>query len=209
MSKEKDKQSGKDWNQFKKENAVEEETQPEDFSEELFQESDEEAALDHPSYLALQEQLTLTEQKAYENKEMAARARAELENERRRMKLEVEKAHKYGVGNLLTSLLPVVDSLDQALQIAHKNSDAAMHEGLDLTMKLFMDVLQKFDVECIDPLGELFDPQQHEAMSIQEAPDAPSNSVLVVFQKGYKLRDRLIRPARVIVSKNKSAEENS
>ena len=105
--------------------------------------------------------------------------------------------------------MPVVDSIEQALQMAEKEADAAMREGLALTSKLFVDVLQKFDVQPIDPMGSLFDPQEHEAMSIQDAPDTPPNTVLAVFQKGYKLNDRLIRPARVIVSKSKLVSENS
>ena len=76
-------------------------------------------------------------------------------------------------------------------------------------MKLFTDVLDKFDVERIDPVGAIFDPQQHEAMSIQEVPGTPPNSVIAVFQKGYKLNERVIRPARVIVSKNKPLEEHN
>jgi molecular chaperone GrpE len=79
--------------------------------------------------------------------------------------------------------------------------DAAMREGLELTMKLFLDVLQKFDVQQIDPMGVAFDPQEHEAMSIQDVPGTAPNTVIAVFQKGYKLSDRVIRPARVVVSK--------
>jgi molecular chaperone GrpE len=76
-----------------------------------------------------------------------------------------------------------------------------MREGLELTMKLFVDALEKFDVVQLDPLNAPFDPQEHEAMSIMNAPDLPPNTVITVFQKGYKLNDRVIRPARVIVSK--------
>jgi molecular chaperone GrpE len=197
------KHNKKDWNKFKEEHKTEE-VMGEESSEEL---PHEEAALAHPSYTALEEQLTIAEQKAHENWEKSVRAIAELDNVRRRMEREVANAHKYGVEKLITALLPVADSLEQALQIAERSADAAMHEGLDLTMKLFTDVLQKFDVECIDPIGTTFDPQQHEAMSIQEVPGTPPNTVITVFQKGYKLSDRVIRPARVIVSKNKSAEE--
>lgn len=199
----------KDWNKFKEENKVEEEMTGEDSSGVMDDDSSEELihedqALDHLSYSALEEQLTLAEQKAHENWEKSVRAVAELDNVRRRMEREVANAHKYGTEKLTTALLPVMDSLEQALQIAEKNSDKAMHEGLELTMKLFSDVLQKFDVECIDPVGAAFDPQEHEAMSIQEVPGTPPNTVIAVFQKGYKLNGRVIRPARVIVSKNKT-----
>lgn len=196
----------KDWSKFKEENKVEEGLSDDESSDSTEESKLEEIALDHPSYSNLEEQLTLAEQKAHENWEKSVRALAELDNVRRRMEREVANAHKYGTEKLITSLLPVVDSLEQALQIAEKNSDTSMHEGLELTMKLFSDALQKFDVEQIDPAGEIFDPQQHEAMSIQDVPGAAPNSVIAVFQKGYKLNDRVIRPARVIVSKNKSAE---
>lgn len=196
------KNNKKDWNKFKTENQVDNEfAEEEAVSEES---KSEPSSLEHPDYAALEEQLTLAEQKAHENWEKSVRAVAELDNVRRRMEREVANAHKYGVEKLISSLLPVMDSLEQALQIADQNADKAMHEGLELTMKLFSDVLQKFDVEVIDPEGAPFDPQQHEAMSILEVPGTPSNTIINVFQKGYKLSDRVIRPARVIVSKNKS-----
>lgn len=199
----------KNWKKFKEENKIDDDMMDDESSEPLEGSKHEEIGLDHPSYSNLEEQLTLAEQKAHENWEKSVRAAAELDNVRRRMEREVANAHKYGTEKLITALLPVVDSLEQALQIAEKNSDTSMHEGLELTMKLFADALQKFGVECIDPVGEVFDPQQHEAMSIQDVPGTPPNSVIAVFQKGYKLNDRVIRPARVIVSKNKSAEEKN
>lgn len=188
----------KDWSKFKEEHENHPEEMDESSAEELVSE---EHALGHPSYLALEEQLTLAEQKAHENWEKSVRALAELDNVRRRMEREVANAHKYGMEKLISALLPVADSIEQALQLADKNSDASMHEGLELTMKLFVDVLHKFDVSQIDPAGAIFNPQEHEAMSMQEVPGAPANSVIAVFQKGYKLNDRVIRPARVIVAK--------
>ena len=191
----------KDWKKFKEEN-IELNEQDADIEEgEAFDINHN--ALDHPSYLALEEKLTLAEQQVHENWEKSVRALAELDNVRRRSEREVANAHRYGLEKLISSLLPVVDSLEQALQLADKNADTAMHEGLELTMKLFLDVLEKHEVQQLDPQGEIFDPQQHEAMSIQESADAVPNSVLLVFQKGYKLNDRVIRPARVIVAKNK------
>lgn len=195
------KHNKKDWNEFKEKNQAEvdeilSESSP--FNEEI---SPQENSLEHPSYVQLSEQLTLSEQKAFENEERAVRAQAELDNFRRRAEREIANAHKYGTEKLITAILPVVDSLEQALQLAMKEEDVAMCEGLELTMKLFVDVLEKFDVQQIDPIGIAFDPQQHEAMSIQEVPGTEPNRVLAVFQKGYKLNDRIIRPARVIVSK--------
>lgn len=193
------KHESKDWNKFKEENELPEE---ELLDEALVEDSDLHEALGHPDYVALQEQLTLAEKTAHENWEKSVRAMAELDNVRRRASIDVTNAHRYGAEKLLTSLLPVVDSLQQALQLAEKASDTAMHEGLELTMKLFLDVLQKSDVQEIDPMGLPFNPQEHEAMSMQEVPGTAPNTVIAVFQKGYKLNDRLIRPARVIVSKN-------
>ena len=191
----------KDWKKFKEENEVQE---PIENTEGIDAELDEESgsALEHLSYAELEDKLTLAEQQAHDNWEKSVRAIAELDNVRRRAEREVANAHRYGLEKLLSSLLPVVDSLEEALRLADLHADTAMHEGLDLTMKLFLDVLAKYDVQQLNPQGEPFDPQQHEAMSMQASQDVPSNTVLVVFQKGYKLNDRIIRPARVIVAKN-------
>jgi len=202
------KHDKKDWNKFKEDHETQDGLSPKEApGEDLHEEKSEDMALGHPSYEALEEQLTLAEQKAHENWEKSVRAMAELDNARRRMEREVTNAHKYGIEKLASALLPVVDSIEQALQVADQSDNSAMTEGLELTMKLFVDVLQKFNIEQIDPLGEVFDPQQHEAMSIQEVPGTPANTVIAVFQKGYKLSDRVIRPSRVIVSKNKSDNE--
>jgi molecular chaperone GrpE len=198
------KEGKKNWHEFKEEHQSKEVTEVEtseeatDFNEE---EHPQEAALDHPSYVELSEKLTLVEQQAHENWEKSVRALAELDNVRRRAEREVANAHRYGVEKLITSLLPVIDSLEQALQLAEKSGDVAMCEGLQLTLKLFTDALQKFDVQQIYPVGTPFDPQQHEAMSMQSDPEVEPNTVLAVFQAGYKLSDRVIRPARVVVSK--------
>ena len=165
-------------------------------------ESGPEQALGVETPADLQDELTQAEQKAHENWEKAVRAMAELDNVRRRAERDVSNAHRYGAEKLINSLLPVVDSLDHALQISEQTENTAMHEGLMLTMKLFLDALAKMDVTQINPEGEVFNPQQHEAMTIVDAPDVPPNTVVTVFQKGYLLHDRVIRPARVIVSKN-------
>jgi molecular chaperone GrpE len=194
------KHDKKDWHQFKEKHETQEQDQAE---EELDSEESapQEEALGHSSYKELSEQLTLAEQKAHEHWEMSVRAQAELENVRRRAQREIDNAYKYNIGEIVSALLPVLDSLEQAKQMALKEENTAMCEGLELTMKLFTDVLQKFDVHSIDPIGEPFNPKEHEAMALQDAPDAEPNSVITVFQKGYKLSDRVIRPARVIVSK--------
>lgn len=202
------KNSKKNWHEFKEKHHKEETHSPnhkdDEISEEtttINEEDQKEFSLDHPSYKELNEKLTLAEQQAHDNWEKSVRALAELDNVRRRAEREVSNAHRYGVEKLITALLPVLDSLEQALQLAKKEEDASMQEGLELTVKLFSDVLHKFDVQAIDPIDTPFDPQLHEAMSIQDAPNKEPNTVLAVFQKGYKLSDRVIRPARVVVAK--------
>lgn len=145
--------------------------------------------------------MTLAEQQAHENWEKSVRAMAELENVRRRAERDISNAHRYGLEKFITSLLPVADSLEQAMQLADKSAQDGMYEGLELTMKLFLDALAKQDVQQIDPQGQLFNPQEHEAMSMVDAPGAEPNTIVTVFQKGYKMADRIIRPARVIVAK--------
>lgn len=194
----------KDWKKFREESERAFDDMDEEQLETEHQQHDA-AALDHPSYVALEEKLTLAEQKAHENWEKSVRAMAELDNVRRRAERDVANAHRFGLEKIITSLLPVIDSLEQALQLTDAETDSGMAEGLKLTMKLFLDVLQKHNVEQIDPHGAMFDPQEHEAMSIQELPDVAPNSIVAVFQKGYKLNDRVIRPARVIVAKTKPA----
>lgn len=199
------KKDKKNWQQFKDKHGDHEEQQENQFQEveAIHDGSDlvQEPSLEHLNYAELSEQLTRTEQQAHENWEKAVRAQAELDNVCRRSEREIANAHRYGVEKLITSLLPVIDSLEQALQLAVKVEDASMQEGLELTLKLFSDVLKKFEVQQIDPNGALFDPQLHEAMSMQDAPNVAPNTVIAVFQKGCKLSDRIIRPARVVVSK--------
>ncbi|KTC66121.1 Heat-shock protein GrpE(HSP-70 cofactor) (plasmid) [Legionella adelaidensis] len=192
----------KDWKKFQEEALTKEEQEVDELLDEEDEELEpEEGALEHPSYASLEEKLTLAEQKAHENWEKSVRAMAELDNVRRRAEREVSNAHRYGLERFVSSLLPVIDSLEQALQVAEKQDDSNMQEGLELTMKLFLDVLQRFDIKQINPEGEAFNPQLHEAMSMQEIPGVEANTIVNVFQKGYTLNDRVIRPARVIVAK--------
>lgn len=192
----------KDWKKFKEENMQKDEFYDDEAIDEMLEEeSSEILGLEHPNYAELEDKLTLTEKKMHENWEKAARAMAELENVRRRAEKDIASAHKFGVEKFVNGLLPVVDSLEQAIQLAEKDKGSSMYEGLDLTMKLFLDVLTKNGVEQINPLGEMFNPELHEAMSMQQVADAKTNTVIVVFQKGYKLHDRVIRAARVVVAK--------
>ncbi|MCW8845476.1 MAG: nucleotide exchange factor GrpE [Gammaproteobacteria bacterium] len=129
------------------------------------------------------------------------RARAEMDNIRKRSDRELERAHKYGVERLAGELLPVVDSLEIGLEAAGSDNMEAVAEGIRATLKLLTSVLEKFGISCLDPLGEPFNPEWHEAMATQPSPDAEPDSVLLVVQKGYRIHDRVLRPARVIVSR--------
>lgn len=147
-------------------------------------------------------QLAAAQAKADKNWDLAVRAQAELQNVQRRSSRDIENAHKYALEKFVNALLPIMDSLEQGLDAAGKSEgNQAVLEGMQLTLKMFTDTLGKFNVEVVDPQGEMFNPERHEAMSAQEVPDAKANSILFVVQKGYLLHGRLIRPARVIVAK--------
>ncbi|MDO8954008.1 MAG: nucleotide exchange factor GrpE [Gammaproteobacteria bacterium] len=141
--------------------------------------------------------------KADENWDKALRAVAEIENTKRRAEKDVSHAHKFAIDRFAESLLPVVDSLEKALELKPDSHEAAqsIHHGIELTMKLLLDTLKKHGVQQIDPIGQSFDPALHEAMAMQESPGTEPNTVIVVFQKGYLLNGRLVRAARVVVSK--------
>lgn len=142
-------------------------------------------------------------------KDMALRAEAEMQNVRRRAERDVENAHKYGLEKFIQNLLPVVDSLEKAIEAAEEavadggagGKDEAILEGVRLCHKMLLDVLSRENAEVVNPEGEPFDPNEHEAMSIVENSDVEPNSVVAVVQKGYKLNGRLVRPAMVMVSK--------
>ena len=135
-------------------------------------------------------------------KDQLLRTIAEMENVRRRSSREVENARKFAVEGLLSDLLPVLDSLEKAVETAQNTAGAeAIAEGVELSLKLFSDSLGRFGVEQIDPLGAPFDPQQHEAMAMVPNADAEPNSVMEVMQRGYTLNGRLVRGAKGIVTK--------
>ena len=137
-------------------------------------------------------------------KDVALRAEAEMQNLRRRAERDVQNAHKFGTERLLQNLLPVLDSLEKAIETseaAGQVEDDPHLEGIKLCSKLFIDVLTKEGIEALDPQGEPFDPNLHEALSMIENPDLEPNSVMTVIQKGYRLNERLVRPAKVMVSK--------
>ena len=152
----------------------------------------------------LKEQLEAAEAAAGMARDELLRVQAEMQNLRRRTEQDIEKAHKFGQEKFSTELLAVMDNLERSAAAAEASEDEAVQaikEGVELTLKGFMDCFKRFNIEAVDPLGEPFDPQLHQAMSIQESPDAEPNSVIAVMQKGYTLHGRVIRPAMVMVSK--------
>ena len=140
---------------------------------------------------------------ADKQKELALRTMADMENLRRRTRMDIESAHKFALDKFVKELIPVIDSMEMGMDAAKKEEASAesIREGLDMTFKLFLDVMEKFNVERINPEGEKFDPKLHEAMTMVPSPDHESQAVIEVFQKGYVLNERLIRAARVIVAK--------
>lgn len=138
-----------------------------------------------------------------DQKDSVLRAKADSDNARRRASAEVEKARKFALEGFAGELLSVVDNLERALQSVDPENEAlkSAMEGVEITHKSFVGTLDKFGVKSIDPTGEAFNPEQHQAMSMQESADVAPNTVLAVMQKGYILNDRLLRPAMVVVSR--------
>jgi molecular chaperone GrpE len=135
-------------------------------------------------------------------KDQMLRIQAEAQNVRRRAEQDVEKAHKFGVEKFANEMLPIVDSLERAIEaFGDDEAQKSMREGVEMTMNMFLSGLEKFKMEQVNPMGEAFDPALHQAMSMVDAPDAAANSVIAVMQKGYTLHGRLVRPAMVIVAK--------
>lgn len=131
------------------------------------------------------------------------RLHADVQNVRRRAEQDVEKAHKFGQEKLLSELLPVIDNLERAVQAAQGDDEqvVALRQGVELTLKSFIDCLRKVSVEVIDPVGEPFDPQYQQAMGMMESATAEPDSVVAVMQKGYSLNGRVLRPAMVMVAR--------
>jgi molecular chaperone GrpE len=143
--------------------------------------------------------------KADEHWNLYLRTHAELENLRKRAEKDLENAHKYALEKFALELLPVKDSLELGLAAVEENQDEAvakLKEGTELTLKMLSAAMEKFGIVEINPLGEAFNPEQHQAMTMQESAEAKPNSVLSVMQKGYALNERVIRPALVVVAKS-------
>jgi molecular chaperone GrpE len=143
------------------------------------------------------------EQALAEARESVLRAQADAINAQRRAEKEVEKARKFALEGFSKEVLVVADNLERALSLVNPEDEAikSIVEGIELTLKSFGDVLAKFNIEAVDPHGEPFDPQLHQAMSMVPNPEVDPNTVIAVMQKGYTLNGRLIRPAMVMVSK--------
>ncbi len=152
--------------------------------------------------------LAAAEAKAVENRNSYLRAVAELENYRKRSEREVENARKYAVERFAQELVGVGDSLEAGIAAATENPGPAVLEGAKATLKQLQQAFDKAGIKVIDPQGLPFDPDWHEAMVAQESRDSAPNTVLSVIQKGYSLNGRLLRPARVIVSKAPAGDAN-
>jgi molecular chaperone GrpE len=152
---------------------------------------------------ALQEALDEASAQAADNWDKFMRSQAELDNIMKRTKRDLENAHKYGLEKFINELLPVRDSLEMGLDHAEgEDVDLTkLKEGSELTLRMLAQVMEKFNVSQIDPRGEAFNPEMHEAMAMVPSDEVAPNNVLDVIQKGYQLNERLIRPARVVVAK--------
>ncbi|MGD2159757.1 MAG: nucleotide exchange factor GrpE [Gammaproteobacteria bacterium] len=146
------------------------------------------------------QQLKQAEEKAEENWQLLLRTKAEMENLRRRTEKDLENAHKYGMEKFVSEMLPVKDSMELGLA-AQEATVESLHEGMKLTMNMFNTTFEKLGVREINPENEPFDPELHQAMTMQETDQVEPNTVIAVMQKGYLLNDRLVRPAMVMVSK--------
>lgn len=149
--------------------------------------------------VSLSAQIEVLQQEIASARDQMLRASADAQNARRRAEADVEKAHKFALEKFARELLPVVDSLDKATEALSGVADA-QKEGVEMTLRLFLATLGKFQIKQLDPLGQIFDPQYHEAMSMVPNPSLPANAVMDVLQKGYSLNERLLRPAMVVVA---------
>jgi molecular chaperone GrpE len=154
------------------------------------------------------DELEVARQAADENLNKYLRLAAEMDNLRKRTVRDVENARKYGIERFATELLAVIDSLEMGLQAASTASVESLREGQEATYKLLLGAVEKSGIEIIDPEGEPFDPELHEAMTMQPSATAEPGSILSVIQKGYRLNKRLLRPARVVVASEPGNQGN-
>lgn len=188
------------------ENKASEQEAAEAQSEELSPEPEQQAEVETSGELEdgdLEKQIEALQQELAEARDQALRTAAEAQNIRRRAEIDADNARKFAVERFAKDLLPIVDNLERALESADTADESlkAVLEGVELTYRSFADMLERHHLKTINPEGEPFDPQLHEAMSMVDAPGAEPNSVIQVVQKGYTLNDRLLRAAMVVVSK--------
>lgn len=146
--------------------------------------------------------LAQTRQESTQHYDNLLRLQADMDNLRRRTEREIDQAKKFAVERIINDLIPVLDSMEMGLQASAQaaNDQDTIRQGLEMTLKMFQDVMGRFHVESLDPTGQKFNPQEHEAMTMQPSADHEPNTVILTIQKGYKLHGRVVRPARVIIS---------
>jgi molecular chaperone GrpE len=157
-------------------------------------------AADQAECDGLRAALAQAEENLRQQRELYLRGAAELDNIRKRAQRDIESAHRYALERFAAELLPVRDSLELGVANGVVSDPQSMLEGQQATLKLLERAFEKFSITRIDPTGERFDPALHEAVLMQEAPNAAANTVLQVVQSGYELNGRLLRPARVVVA---------
>jgi len=159
----------------------------------------------------LQQALDNAEAKVFEQKDSVIRAKAEADNARKRSMQEVEKARKFALEKFASELLPIIDNLERALDVPNAEDEAIKPfiSGVEMTLKLFISTIEKFDLAVVDPQGETFNPDLHQAMAMQPSEEVAPNTVISVMQRGYTLNGRLIRPALVMVSKQADSGVNT
>lgn len=151
---------------------------------------------------SLEEALSAAEQELARHRDAMLRMQAEMENLRKRLLRDVERSRKFALERIMKDLLDVRDSMERGLEVADESATVeSLREGQQLTLRMLTKVLEDHDLEVIDPKGQSFDPELHEAMTVMPAGDVDENTVIEVLQKGFRLHDRLIRPARVVVSR--------
>ncbi len=196
------------------ENQKAEAISPEELANEIVQEAEEQVEVqhEHEHEIMSSEQETINELElalvaaqatVADQKDSVIRAKAEVDNIRRRSAQDVEKARKFALEKFAAELLPVVDNLERAIASIDKDDEhqKTLAEGVELTLQSMQSVLEKFGIKAVDPEGQPFNPEFHQAMSMQEVEGVAPNTVIAVMQKGYELNGRLVRPAMVMVSK--------
>jgi molecular chaperone GrpE len=164
-----------------------------------------EQLLSETSHEELIKQLNAAEQKANEHWDRLLRMQAEIDNAKRRAERDVESAHKYALEKFAFELLPIIDSLELcagSVPADMQQAAKSVVDGVELTLKMFHSALDKFGVKQVNPVGQAFNPELEQAISMQVDPDKQPGTVLTVLQKGYTLNGRLLRPALVVVSKS-------